>query len=313
MRPLGRLEKVKIQDVWPNEAYSFTPWLANEENICLLGDEIGMELEVHSQEERVGPYKADLLCKNTSNDHYVVIENQYNSTDHKHLGQLLTYASGLNAVTVIWISEKFTEEHRSALDWLNSKTDESVEFFGIEIELYRIGDSLPAPKFNIVSKPNDWSKTIKRNADAVLLTDAKKLQLEYWTALKEYCEKEKVPFKMQKPPAQHWTNIAIGRSYFTLLAFANTRDNRIGCQLIVAGPNALENFRQLRHLYEEQSKVEVAGNIEWEEKEGGKEHHVSIRYDRNPAHKRDWNAQHELLKSTLEKMYHFFRGKIKKL
>lgn len=308
---LGKLEKVRIQDVWPLEASHFTPWLAQEENIAQLSDEINMDLEVQGQEERVGPFRADILCRDTANDNFVLIENQYGKTDHTHLGQLMTYASGLNAVTVIWISEKFTEEHRSALDWLNSKTDETVDFFGIELELYRIGDSAPAPKFSIVSKPNNWSKTVKRTTNNEGITETKKLQQEYWSALKAYCEKEKAGFKLQKALPQHWTNIAIGRSHFHISAFANTRDSRIGVLLNISGPNALSNFRKLRELYEEQSKIEIDSNVIWDEKEGGKEHHVKLRIiGQDPLKRSEWAKQHKMLFECIDKFSKFFRDKV---
>lgn len=163
---LGRLQKVNLREVWLSEAGNFTPWLAQEENLSLLGEAIGIELELESQETGVGPFRADILCKDTATDNWVLIENQLERTDHTHLGQLITYAAGLNAVTVVWIAERFTEEHRAALDWLNERTDEHINVFGLEIELWRIGDSPVAPKFNIISQPNDWSRTIKQAASS---------------------------------------------------------------------------------------------------------------------------------------------------
>ena len=160
-KQLGRLEKIKnIRDIWDTEDRDFTPWLAEENNIALLGDAIGLSLEVEAQEKAVGPFRADILCKDTADDSWVLIENQLERTDHKHLGQLMTYASGLKAVTIVWLATKFTEEHRSSLDWLNQITDDSFNFFGLEIELWKIDDSLIAPKFNVVSKPNDWSRSV---------------------------------------------------------------------------------------------------------------------------------------------------------
>ena len=126
----------------------------------ILGKEIGIDLEVEATEKHVGPFRADILCKDTINGNWVLIENQLEPTDHKHLGQLLTYATGLKAVTIIWIAERFTEEHRATLDWLNNITDETLNFFGIEVELWKIGDSPSAPRFRMVSKPNDWTKSI---------------------------------------------------------------------------------------------------------------------------------------------------------
>ena len=151
-KTLGRLQKVELREAWTTESGDFTPWLAKEENLSLLGETIGIELELESQEKDVGPFRADILCKDTATDNWVLIENQLERTDHTHLGQLLTYAAGLNAVTIVWIAERFTAEHRAALDWLNEKTDEKINFFGLEIELWQIGDSPIAPKFNIISQ-----------------------------------------------------------------------------------------------------------------------------------------------------------------
>ena len=124
MRPpvLERLERVpNLRGYWANEASDFTPWLASETNIELLSETIGFDLDVQQQEAAVGPFRADILCRDTR-------------TDHTHPGQLFTYAAGLDAVTVVWIAQRFNEEHRAALDWLNRITHEDFHFFGIEIE-----------------------------------------------------------------------------------------------------------------------------------------------------------------------------------
>src|ERR1700690_2094983 len=147
----GRLSKVDLRAVWSSEAADFTPWLARTENLEVLGDTLGLDLELQSVEKPVGPFRADILCKDIGGGGtWVLIENQLARTDHTHLGQLLTYASGLQAVTIIWIAAAFTDEHRATLDWLNKITDESFRFFGLEVELWKIGESPVAPKFNIV-------------------------------------------------------------------------------------------------------------------------------------------------------------------
>lgn len=114
---LGRLEKTDLRNAWTNEARDFTPWLAEPENLELLGQAIGIELELEAQEEFVGPFRADILCKDINSSQWVLIENQLERTDHSHLGQLLTYAAGLNAVTIVWIAERFTEEHLAGFKW----------------------------------------------------------------------------------------------------------------------------------------------------------------------------------------------------
>ncbi len=129
--PLGRLERVDLREIWLSEAQDFTPWLARPENLSVLAETLGMELELEAQEQAVGPFRADLLCKDLESDKWVLVENQLERTDHRHLGQLMTYAAGLKAVSIVWIAASFTEEHRAALDWLNEITDESFEFFGL--------------------------------------------------------------------------------------------------------------------------------------------------------------------------------------
>ena len=222
-KQLGRLEKVtNIRDIWDTEDKDFTPWLAEEGNISLLGEAIGLSLEVEAQEKAVGPFRADILCKDTADDSWVLIENQLERTDHKHLGQLMTYASGLKAVKIVWIATKFTEEHRSSLDWLNQITDDTFNFFGLEIELWKIGNSSIAPKFNIISKPNDWSRSVVAASKSAELTDSKLLQRDYWQAFSDFMETKESTLKHTKPLPQHWMNISIGKSgiiYAVLLLF----------------------------------------------------------------------------------------------
>ena len=204
---LGRLIKVELRDAWEHEAHDFTPWLAQEDNIALLSDTIGIDLEVEAQEKNVGPFSADILCKDTANDHWVLIENQLERTDHTHLGQLITYAAGLNAVTIVWIADRFTDEHRAALDWMNEITGENLTFFGLEVELWRIGNSIAAPKFNVVSSPNDWTKNFGGKSGTFTpanLSEIRVLQRDYWAYLHKHLEETNSIIRKGKPQPQSW-------------------------------------------------------------------------------------------------------------
>jgi hypothetical protein len=201
---LGRIESVDLRSIWTSEDRHFTPWLAQPENLETLGETLGIELELEAQEKYVGPFRADLLCKNTADDSWILIENQIEKTDHKHLGQLLTYAAGLEAITIVWISAQFCEEHRAALDWLNQKTDESVRFFGLEVELWKIGDSPAAPRFKVISQPNDWANTVRHAATGLMERPSEILRVKYWTAFRSYLQENKSHLKPQKPAANHW-------------------------------------------------------------------------------------------------------------
>jgi len=155
---LGKLEQVDLREAWLSEPDDFTPWLAD--HLDLLGETLGLSLELEGTETSVGPFSADILCREVGDGHWVLIENQLERTDHTHLGQIVTYAAGLDALTIIWVAKEFVDEHRAAMDWLNHSTAEGLDFFGVEIELWRIGDSRMAPRLNIVSQPNAWSKGI---------------------------------------------------------------------------------------------------------------------------------------------------------
>jgi len=310
---LGRLEKIDLRTYWKKEATDFTPWLAQEENIQLLSETIGVELEVQSKEESVGPFSADILCKDTTNDHFVLIENQLEKTDHTHLGQLMTYAAGLDAMTIIWIAQKFTEEHRAALDWLNRITDDTFTFFGIEIELYKIGDSSPAPMFNIVSKPNDWTKQVKRSTTSQPATDTKLLQQKYWQGLKDFMEAKKSFVKMQNPLLQHWTNIAIGRSNFHLSASVNSRDNSINIWLNIMGEQAKENYDKLYETAYEKSLTEVNKDLVWDKMDGRKMSAVMLKVQGDFADMNEWENQFQWFKDNLERFTKYFKPKVAKL
>ena len=313
MEELERLIKVPLREFWSNEASDFTPWLADEENIGLLGEAIGVELEVEERERNVGPFSADILCKDTVTDSWVVIENQLERTDHIHLGQLLTYAAGLEAVTVVWIAERFTDEHRAALDWLNEITAEELSFFGLEIELWRIGDSPMAPKFNMISHPNDWTKTVSRISPTKELTSANQLYLEYWTALQNLLEERNDVVKSIKPLPRNWLGFGIGRSKFRLDASASVRDKWICVSLTLKGPNAKPHFYLLERDKAD-IEEEIGVELEWDEKDGWERSEIDLSlYETDLEDRQDWNRQHEWLCEQLETFHRVFSRRVKEL
>lgn len=156
---LGRLQRVDIRKVWKHEASNFTPWLAD--NLMELGAVLGMELERDSEEVPIGSFSLDLLAREVGTGREVIVENQLETTDHDHLGKLLTYAAGRDSRVNIWIAREFKDEHRQALDWLSQHTDEDTEFFGVIVEVWSIDKSRPAPHFIPIITPNRWQRTIR--------------------------------------------------------------------------------------------------------------------------------------------------------
>lgn len=312
---LGRLEQVDLREIWLSEPGHFTPWLAEEVNMSLLADTLAIDLEVEAQEKNVGPYRADIVCKDTTDGSLVLIENQLAKTDHTHLGQLMTYAAGLDAVTIVWIAERFTDEHRAALDWLNEITNEKVSFFGLEIELWRIGDSPVAPKFNIVCKPNDWTKRGGGGivAGAVDLTPTKQLQQEYWRALRDLLAERKSSLKPNKAHPQHWLTVSIGRSNFHMSALINTSGERIGVELYLQGSDAKKHFKQLEA---EKAVIEqqIGQALDWRELPTREASRILLmRPNSSIKDSTQWPEQHKWLADHLEKFNSVFRPLIQSL
>lgn len=307
---LGRIEKVDIRDQWHNEEYDFTPWLAKESNIQVLADEIGMDLEVEDTEVNIGSYKADIVAID-GEKRKVIIENQLSKTDHKHLGQIITYASGINAQIVIWVCKEVTDEHRQAIDWLNEVTTEDVAFFACEVELWRIGTSEPAPKFNVISSPNDWSKIIKSSVPSDALSPTKQMHLKFWNALKEYMTDEGTDLRLRSPRPQHWYTMAVGRSKFHISLTNNTQAKRVGCEIYIRGKAAKEAFSKLK---QHQDIIEHnLGPLEWQELPEGQDCRIIQYHDGDAKNEREWPKMHEWLKERAESFYREFSPRIKQL
>lgn len=233
MQPIGKIEKVDLRSIWPHEANDFTKWLATDEGMQMLSESVGLELEEPEAESSVGSFSVDILAKEAGNSQVVVIENQLEDTNHDHLGKLITYAAGTGASYAIWIVKHAREEHQKAIEWLNEHTDIDLGFFLVEIEAIKIGDSLPAPMFTVVEKPNDWAKATKASSN---ITDTKKVYLQYWTHYCEFVKGHSVygkAFNPHKAKPQNWTNLAAGSSEYHLGLNISVDENRIGAFLYI--------------------------------------------------------------------------------
>ena len=314
-KKLGRLEKVELRKFWSNEAGDFTPWLAEEENLNLLADTLGMQLEFENREVNVGEggFKADILCQKMEGERVLgraLIENQLERTDHNHLGQILTYASGLDVETIIWVAKKFRDEHRAALDWLNEITAEDRSFFGVEIELWQIGDSRPAPKFNIVCKPNDWSRTTRRSASENP-SELYLLRGEYWDEFDKYLKTRgnlQLEIK-QKAEQGPYFFFEIGNSNMHMDA---TRTNKLVRATLWMNGNAKPYFRALQSQ-EKKLKDEFGSQLQFKENEVSS--FIWLPDDQAlPLENRDdWLRQFEWLNSKLQRFDEVFRPLIEKI
>lgn len=313
---LGRFKRVNLDEVWAHEAADFTPWLAQESNIEVLGEAIGLELEVQSTEQSVGDFRVDIICRETAGQTIVLIENQLEKTDHRHLGQLMTYAAGLQAETIVWIASGFRDEHRAAIDWLNENTSDNLAFFGIEIELWRIGESDIAPRFNIVAQPNAWTRAVTSSAmgdSSHVPSELQQLQLDYWCGFRDYLLANKGSIRPTKAHPQGFMVFSIGRFGFDLTASIDSKKKRITATLTIGTDHAMSFFQTLRKNESEYQK-QFADPLDWDENPKRRNQLVRIRLEEaDPADAQDRVRQYEWLASRLNQLHRAFAKNIKEL
>jgi len=239
--------------VWFDEARAFTPWLA--ENLSSLGEVLGLDLELTGREAEVGSFSLDLLAKDLGSGGVVVIENQFGSTNHDHLGKIVTYASGFDAKAVIWVAETFRDEHRQALDWLNQHTDNETSFFGVQVEVLQIDDSAPALNFKPVVLPNEWQKVRRKTVDEQASPRGEAYRAFFQALLEELRTQHKFTNARAGQP-QNWYAFRSGVSGFHY-GFSFGLNNRVRAELYIDHGDGGQNEETLKWLLSQQAEIEA--------------------------------------------------------
>jgi len=302
---LARITKVNPREVWKHEALDFTQWLAKEENISVLCEELEINLENVTPEAAAGRYNVDLVADDIDTKRKVIIENQLEPTDHKHLGQLLTYASAYDASIIIWVVTDYTEEHRQAIDWFNRNISENISFFLVQIEVYKIGDSDPAPKFNIICEPNNWGKAVKKSGTGDAVSATKLLQMEFWEGLKAYASTRSTKVTLSHAPQpKHWFNISMGTSRCHIALTINTQKSYIGCEIYIRNDKTL--FDTFHHNKDE-IEAAIGSELEWMELPDATASRILVTLKTNPKDRKSWNDSFEWCTRTVERFSSTFR------
>ncbi|MSQ44269.1 MAG: DUF4268 domain-containing protein [Chloroflexi bacterium] len=291
---LGRLTPVTdLRTIWRREAGDFTHWMAQNDNLALLESALDLSLTVEGTEQEVGPFRADLVCRDDQG-RVVVVENQLSPTDHLHLGQLLTYTGGLGGQVMVWIAQRFNTEHRKAIDWLNANTNKDVEFFALEVELWRIGSSPIAPKFNVVCRPD-----VRRTPPAS--TDLER----FWTEFKRYVEGQSPPIRFGQVQSQYWKDLfPFRRPGIQVQIAMRNRDGKSVIRLILSGPVHKSNFRELedRHAATINDALGKLGSVEWRELPENLSSQIVLTGSVSPLAERDWPLVQEWLHGAYQSM-----------
>ncbi len=305
------VEVEDLRSVWKDESRDFTPWLAQEGNIALLGEKLGIEIEVNEIESPVGLFSVDIFAQEVGTGRKIIIENQLEDTDHTHLGQIITYAAGKSAEIIVWIVKNAREEHQAAIEWLNSHTDDDIGFFLCEIKLFKIDDSIVAPFFSIVEQPNEWAKEAKRAVESI--TRSGQFNLEYWTAFGNFCKGDKSFLqnfkKERKPGKENWLGFGIGSKSANLVAsIASSKD------LVSIYVNIPDNKPLFKDLLEHKNEIEgmLKMELDWREMPNYKTSSIVLEKNLPIKNQDQWNLQFRWIVDSLIALKFAFQPYLKK-
>lgn len=260
MNQLGKLVKVDLRKAWEHEARDFSAWLVQQENLDALGEELGIEIEPLGTEMESGRFRVDILAKEPRTDERIIIENQLEPTNHDHLGKIITYAAGYNAKYLIWIAEKILPEHLKAIEWLNEHLNESIRCFLIRIEVWQIGDSKYAPRFEVVSAKNDWASALEQSASKSEFSTLQLKQLDYWEKFIDFCKRSDPAMRFYKPGARQWLNYSINEPIAHIALTLHSQKNRLAAELYIDRDKNLFEFLKQR---EKEINIALEDEVIW--------------------------------------------------
>lgn len=305
MAEIATLKKINLRDVWQDEG-QFSDWLA--ENLSALGDELGMELERSEREKAVGPFSADIICVDQISKCSVVIENQFTRTDHDHLGKMITYASGLQSQIIIWVASRFRDEHRSAIDWLNDISGSEAGFFGVVLEAFQISDSAYAPHFDIVARPNDWQRQVKRSSltpRGVPPNETALKLMSFWEDVRAYFESKCSPLELGNTTydIRHYFKFGIRAIFIRVIAEDHATKFRV--EIFLAGQKRRPDYSRnwIEHLKANQDTIENAAgeSLTWDNPEQNVE--ISVSYVSEKADIDDPASRAEVIARIYDKVH----------
>ena len=258
---IAKLTELELRELWKNEERDFSAWMAKEENIEYLNEILGLTLTDVKREERVGSYECDIVAKDDETGFNIIIENQLENSNHDHLGKLITYASGLNANVIVWIVKKARDEHRSAIEWLNNNTGNNINFFLIEVHAYRIGDSDPAPVFQVIEEPNGFIKNMNHTSGSSSNNKSQSERLIFWNQFNDLLAEKNYPINKRKATNRAWYDVSIGSSKTHITMELINKDGYIRLGLYMQDDK--DWFDKL-YSNKEQIEQELCFELEWQ-------------------------------------------------
>ena len=261
---IGRLQRLPLRDVWPHEAHDFTTWM--EENVDALDEALGLGLASAVREQSTGVFSVDLLCETADGDR-IVVENQLAPSDHKHLGQLITYLAAFDAAAAVWVTSDARPEHVQAIAWLNEST--AAAFYLVKVEAVQIGDSSPAPVFTLIVGPSIEARQIGERKQE--LSDQQRLFQRFWPGVIELD-----PESLREPPRNYWMSGGSAchpKTTFFYCALKNR--SRVELYMDADGPRNEALFRALQAHTDEIGAV-FGDELDWDYDEARRAQRVAF-------------------------------------
>jgi hypothetical protein len=260
---IGKLEAVPLRELWKHEERGFSAWL--EHNLEALGDRLGLRISPLEREKDVGPFHVDLLAEDEDHNR-VVIENQLEQTDHKHLGQILTYLVNLEASAAIWITSDPRAEHERAIEWLNESSPAAI--YLVKLEAYRIGSSDPAPLFTVVAGPNAATKAVGREKKD--WADRHIRRHKFWSQLLERAKAITSVHASRSPCRDQSLSAGAGRAGISFVYYIKMNEGAVFVS--VGSDDPAENKRMFDYFrgHKDQIEKEFGAKLDWERMDGMK-------------------------------------------
>ncbi|MBQ7593984.1 MAG: DUF4268 domain-containing protein [Synergistaceae bacterium] len=294
MVTLGRLDEIEdVHTVWHDEKKDFTEWLAKNENMQILSDAVGINIAV----EEVNNY---ILASEIGTNRKIFIGSQLTETSSEYLGNLITHAAAKNAGIIIYIVKRALTEHKAAVSWLNSHSDDETEFYLCDVKLYAVGGSASAIRINTLVKPGTKIKDDKANHESII--NLEDLRFEYWEKFQDYAFSDDVSnkkfagsYKRWKSSSHYGVVFGIGRPGCSIQV--TRMPDEIETGLYIADDKSLFMYLLGR---KDEIEAETGLNFSWLELSDGKACRISVK--KSPARltdKEDWPEQFDWIIDTV--------------
>ena len=263
---IDRISRVPLRHIWKHEATDFTVWLV--ENIDILNDIVDIEIVNPEREQTTGNFNVDIKAEDIAGNP-IIIENQLSKSDHDHLGKIITYLAAFNATVAIWIVSEPRQEHINAINWLN-EGENNCDFFLLQLEAIKIGESNPAPLITKIVGPSAESKEVGKIKQED--SERHRLRLKFWTLLLEQAKKKHPLFNAISPSKDNWIAASAGKSGIGYSYWITKNGLRVELRIDRGKDSEAENINIFNYLLARKDTIEEAygGSLIWDESEGNR-------------------------------------------